>query len=138
MLQEMPVMSSGGGGSGAVSGNTIKINGAEATATTTTSQEFTVDTGLSAVHHFELMAKTTANQYRLVVCFDENNSGKYDTSTIYALAGGAFGNLQQSIGVAAYSRCISLWSINNGIVTLKSPSEDTSWGICDSFYWFAD
>ena len=128
------------GGGTAKAGDTIKINGSETTETNAASQTFTVETGLSEVHHFMLMAKIKTSgytAYRQVVTYDGVLfPNKYDSAVIYTTAG--YGKCEATIGTEANGRSISLWSISGGTITLRTGSTGAEYSTCNDFYWFAD
>lgn len=130
MFNEMMPMSQPSGGSGAVSGTCEN--------TTSASEKVEIDTGLSAITRFSLMAKiTNSNAYVHTLVYDADiNSEKYTSIVVYPTSG--YGNCNVNIGTEAHQYAFKLDSITNGKVTLYSPSGGSVYSACDHIRWFAE
>lgn len=111
--------------------------------TTSASQTVTINTGLSSITRFVLVATPTVSgygDYRQVVVWNANNT-YYNAAVIYTNGCyGAVGNIgsypNASSGMGAYAWKIQ--SINGGTITLQTSSSNANYGACKDIHWYAE
>ena len=105
--------------------------------TTSASQTVTINTGLSSITRFTLVATpslSTYSDYRYVLTYDGGNN-YYNSAVIYTTGCyGAKGNVGSEASVYAWK----FESISGGTVVVKSPSTNTNYGACKDIHWYAE
>lgn len=105
--------------------------------TTAASQTVTINTGLSSITKFTLVATpslSSYSDYRFVLTHDGGNN-YYNSAVIYT--NGCYGQ-RGSVGSEANIRAWKLESISGGTVVVKSPSSDSNYGACKDIHWYAE
>lgn len=133
MFNEMMAMGSGGGSGG----NAVYMDDTQFTVPTTTSTEFTIDTGLSSISRFVFFGKFTDDtNSRQVVVYDARYSNKYATN--YLTLHGAGGGSSYSWGSLGNANAYGIKDIQGGRVTLITPSQDTYYVKLENAFCFAE
>ena len=140
MARIRATMATGGGAGSAVSGDGYYDSSNNyQTSTTTTSQDMRIETGLTSVKRFMLMANPTYSTmvtFKSILEYDADvNANKYGVSCIYN--GGAYGSCPLDVGTGSHNQGFRLISISGGTVTLKSASA-VHYGECNNIRWFAE
>ena len=144
MMQEMLAAGSGGGGGGCVTGDTVNVSGSEVSSITTTSQQFTINTGLSTITRFVFMGRAYAYssgepKSRHIIAYDADVSTTYYMGAIInsANALGGIGTIGGSYPGSSSNNSYKLGSISGGTVTITSAST-ASGAPCDNIHWYAE
>lgn len=135
-------LSSGGGG--CVTGDTVNVNGSEVSSITTTSQQFTINTGLSTITRFVFMGRAYAYysgdpKSRQIIAYDADVSTTYYMGAIInkTNALGGVGTIGGSYPGSSSNNSYKLDSISGGTVTITSSSVATG-APCDNIHWYAE
>lgn len=130
---------SGGGGGSAVSGDGFYDNNNTYQTETADGQDMRIETGLSTVKRFILMANpkySSYTTYKQVVEYDADvDSSNYGCCCIYGTAG--YGGSPLAIGTQSNAFAFRIMSISGGTVTLKAAA-NTYYGACNNIRWFAE
>ena len=131
------------GGSGNIkSGTTVKVSGNEVSAVTSTSTEFTIETGVTNLKKFILYAaKDNADaNYQQYLCIDNVNrpnkfSGLCTLTTDTATANTV--KINSAYTSTAHGYVIVVSSVSNGVITCKTCTGSGGTGIKD-IVWYAE
>lgn len=126
-LMKMPTNVGSGGGSGAVFGDKVKVNGVETSAVTTTSTDFVVETGLSAIKHFLLMFKTPTTNYYMSLIYSPDYFGDKSVSTLAPKTTTGASAYENAVGANAQTVPVVIRSVSGGTITLRT-ANDYSYG----------
>ena len=128
------------GGGNAVSGDGFyDSNNVYQTETTSDGQDMRIETGLSTVKRFMLMARPSLSaftSFKSVLEYDADvDSSNFGCCFIYN--GGAYGSSPLTIGTGDNQYCCRMMSISGGTITLKSASR-SDYGKFNNIRWFAE
>ena len=132
MFQEMLAMASGGG---SVKSGTVPN-------TSAAGETVTINTGLSNINKFVLIATPVLSSYslyRFAVNWESKDSSYYESTC--AFGNGAYGGYAIIGNYPSESYGKYTWkiqSISGGTITLNTPNSNANYGACKDIRWYAE